>query len=224
MLNKNIARALYAIIVAGLTAVSQGAAAQMSAGDVIAVGPVTSVSAGGRDFSVLSRAFRSEGPVAFDVGEFAAVHGLLKPDGEVSDVWVESMGTYVPGSDLVYEKGVVTEVRPFLGQLSIGGSRLDYTPGLGSQSDVNIGLGTVIAVSGLQPSPSEPVLVDGLMASADRVRDSLMKGGGVQSSLMKGGGVQSSLMGPVRFSVFRAVADIVIQAAAASRSGNSTAN
>jgi hypothetical protein len=125
MLNKNIARVLYAIIVAGLTAVSQGAAAQMSAGDVIAVGPVTSVSAGGRDFSVLSRAFRSEGPVAFDVGEFAAVHGLLKPDGEVSDVWVESMGTYVPGSDLVYEKGVVTEVSRSWA-LSIGGSRLDY--------------------------------------------------------------------------------------------------
>jgi hypothetical protein len=194
MTNKNVARAIHAIIVGGLALMSQGAAAQMNADDVIAVGPITAVSTGEQDFSVLGRVFHSESPVVFELGEYVAVHGLLKPDGSVIDVWVESLGAYVPGSDPVYEKGVVTEVRPFLGQLSIGGSRLDYTPALGNQSDVNLGLGTVIAVSGLQPSPTEPVLVDGLMASANRVRDSLMKGGGVQSSLMKGGGVRSSLM------------------------------
>ncbi|MCC7461657.1 MAG: hypothetical protein IT480_04250 [Gammaproteobacteria bacterium] len=194
MKNRAISHAVHLVIAGTLTLWSLGARAELGVDDVIALGPVTAVSANGVDFSVLGRAFHADSPVAFGVGEYVAVHGSLGTDGSVADIWVESMGNYVPGSDAVYQKGVVTEVRPFLAQMSIGGSLLDYTSVLANQPDVAPGLGSAVTVSGLQPVAGGPVLVDGLMASADRVRDSLMKGGGVQSSLMKGGGVQSSLM------------------------------
>ena len=194
MINNTLARAIHMIIAGALSAAPIAAQAGTTADDIVAVGPVGAVSASRLDFSVLGRSFHTTSPIAFELGEYVAVHGLLQADGAVHDVWVESMGSYSPGSDPVYEKGVVTELRPFVGQLSIGGSRLDYTPALANQLDSVPALGDVVAVSGMQPSDGSAVLVDSLMASADRVRDSLMKGGGVQSSLMKGGGVESSLM------------------------------
>jgi hypothetical protein len=197
--------ALQVLITCGFALGSLGVLAQEGFDDVIAVGPVDSVAPSGFDFSVLGRTFHADGAVAFAVGEYVAVHGSLQSDGSTTDVWVESFGAYVPGSNAVYEKGVVTEARPFLGQVRIGGSRLDYTPAISSSTGVDPSLGSVIAVSGLQPTSNGTVLVDNLMASADRVRDSLMKGGGVRSSLMKGGGVKSTLMkgGGVRSSLMK---------------------
>jgi hypothetical protein len=192
--NTSLRCAIRAIFAGSLVLAPFGVQAQPGVDDVVAVGPVSAVSAGGLDLSVLGRTFHAINGASFSIGDYVAVHGSLQSDGSVSDVWVESLGNYVPGSDVVYEKGVVTEIQPFLGTLSIGGSRLDYTPALSSQQESVPDLGAVVAVSGLQPSPDGAVLVDTLMASAERVRDSLMKGGGVESSLMKGGGVESSLM------------------------------
>lgn len=191
---KTLKSSVRAFILVGLALGPITVTAQDGLDDVLAVGPVDSVAAGGLDFSVLGRAFHAESPVAFTAGEYVAVHGSLGPDGAATEVWVESFGTYVPGSDAVYAKGIVTELRPFLGQLSIGGSRFDYTPAMASTSGLGLSLGSVITVSGMQPASDGTVLVDNLMASADRVRDSLMKGGGVESALMKGGGVGSALM------------------------------
>jgi hypothetical protein len=92
----------------------------------------------------------------------------MKRDGSISDTWVELLGTYVAGSDLVYEKGVITEIKPFLGQLTIGGSRVDYTASMYAANGVGPALGDVVAVSGIQPSSQSPLLVNSLMASADR--------------------------------------------------------
>ncbi|MCC6613029.1 MAG: hypothetical protein IT320_06090, partial [Anaerolineae bacterium] len=192
--NYKIRGAIHLFTCAGLLLAPAEIMAQTTQDDVLAVGPVESVAANRIEFSVLGRTFHSDSTVGVAVGDYVAVHGSLQADGSTTEVWVESLGGYVPGSDAVYEKGVVTEVRPFLGQLSIGGSRIDYTPAMSSGSGVTPILGAVVALAGVQPSSNGVVLVDGLMAAADRVRDSLMKGGGVQSTLMKGGGLQTSLM------------------------------
>jgi hypothetical protein len=192
--NSKIKDAVRLLISAGLLLTSVEALAQTAQDDVLAVGPVESVAANQVEFSVLGRTFHAGSAVGVAVGDYVAVHGSLEPDGSTTDVWVESLGHYVPGSDAVYEKGVVTEIRPFLGQLNIGGSRIDYTPAMSSESGVEPAIGVVITLAGVQPSSNGVVLVDGLMAAADRVRDSLMKGGGVEATLMKGGGVDSSLM------------------------------
>ena len=194
MKNNGLARASRILVASTLLLAASDLSAQIGVDDVIAVGPVTSVSTGRLDFSVLGRGFHADSPVAFGIGQYVAVHGLLQSDGSAKNVWVELMGSYVPGSDPVYEKGVISEVRPFLGQLSIGGSSLDYTPAMSAGSDSMPGIGAVIAISGVQPAEGSAVLVDNLMAAAERVRDSLMKGGGVEASLMKGGGIETSLM------------------------------
>ena len=162
--------------------------------DVIAVGPVEAMASNGREFSVLGRAFQVEGRASLEIGQYVAVHGNLTSDGLATDVWVEVIGNYSPGSDPVYERGVVTEVRPFVGRMSIGGSQVDYTPALGASSGVNPTIGAVVEVAGTQPSPNGVVLVDGMMSAAAGVRDLLMKGGGIDAALMKGGGADASLM------------------------------
>ncbi|MCC7414142.1 MAG: hypothetical protein IT495_21170, partial [Gammaproteobacteria bacterium] len=194
MIKTKLVRAIHTIVFGAFSLAPLSAGAESFADDVVAVGPVSTVSAGGQEFSVLGRSFHAKSPIAFVAGDYVAVHGVLQADGTVEDVWIEAMGRYVPGSDAVYQKGVVTEVRPFVGQFSIGGSRLDYIPVLATQPNAAPSLGAVVAISGIQPAADSVVLVDGLMAAADQVRDSLMKGGGAQSALMKGGGVQSSLM------------------------------
>ena len=186
--------ALKAVVAGALVLCSVDLPAQNVVNDVLALGPIESVNANGLDFSVLGREFHAQSTVAFVVGDYVAVHGSLETDGSTADVWVEYLGAYVPGSDAVYEKGVITEVRPFLGQFSISDSSLDYTPAMAGSASVDPSIGSVMTVSGLQPSSNGTILVDHLLASADAVRDSLMKGGGVQGSLMKGGGVESSLM------------------------------
>ena len=160
--------------------------------DVIAVGPVDSVSASGREFMVLGRVFRSADMITLSAGEYVAVHGEMKRDGSISDTWVELLGIYVAGSDLVYEKGVITEIKPFLGQLTIGGSRVGYTASMYTANGAGPALGDVVAVSGIQPSSQSPLLVNSLMASADRARDALLQGGGVRSASIQGSGVQSA--------------------------------
>jgi len=162
------------------------------ADDVVAIGPVDSVSAGGNEFAVLGRKFDGGSFSALSPGDYVAVHAMTNPDGSLSDVWAEVLGEYVAGSDLVYEKGVVTELKPFLGQLSIGGSKVDYTASLYAGDAPEARLGGVVAVSGIQPAMHAPVIVDNLMASADRVRDSLLQSGGVRAVSMQGSGVQSA--------------------------------
>jgi hypothetical protein len=141
---------------------------------------------------VLGRVFHTADQITLSSGDYVAVHAEMKRDGSPADAWIEVLGTYVPGSDLVYEKGVVTEIKPFLGHLSIGGSRVDYTASMYAPSGAGPALGDVVAVSGIQPTSQSPVLVDSLMASADRARDAVLRGGGVRTSSIQGSGVQSA--------------------------------
>src|ERR1700681_4069400 len=96
--------------------------------DVVAVGPVEFVEA--NSVTVLGRAYHVDDTVALETGDKVAVHGDLQPDGSVSNAWAEPMGTYVAGSDRVFETGVVTSVNETFGRLSIGESKVDYTAAL----------------------------------------------------------------------------------------------
>jgi hypothetical protein len=196
MMKNKSKRAIVGSVCAIACAASMVASAQnvspSALDDVVAIGPVDSVSANGREFTVLGRVFHSADMIALSAGDYVAVHGEMKRDGSISDTWVELLGAYVAGSDLVYEKGAITEIKPFLGHLSIGGSRIDYTASMYAANGAGPALGDVVAVSGIQPSLRSPLLVDNLMASADRARDASLQGGGVRSASIQGSGVQSA--------------------------------
>jgi hypothetical protein len=93
----------------------------------------------------------------------------------------------------VYQKGVVSELKPLLGQLSIDGAKIDYTPSMFDAAGEAPELGSVISTSGIQPSEGSPVLVDNLASRADKALEATLAAGGVQSALNKGTGVQDAL-------------------------------
>jgi hypothetical protein len=182
-----------AVLAAGLVLGSAAAIAEDGVDDVIAMGAIDSITAGGSEFSVLGRSYHVDGGLGVSVGDYVAVHGSLQNDGTINDIWVESLGSYVPGADTVYAKGVVTEAQPFLGTFSINGLSYDYTAAADFSGAAAPKLGDVMAVSGTQPAPSGAVLVENLTASAGgALQAAYIKGGGVKSAYIKGGGVQSS--------------------------------
>ena len=181
-----------ALAIAGATSFGLAAAELQTIDDVVAVGPVVATSASGHEITVLGRTFHTRELVAVAPGEYVAVHADIKPDGSLSDAWIEPLGTYTPGSDLVYEKGVVSEVQPFIGRMSIGSSKIDYTSSLYGSTGVDPSVGDVVAVSGIQPQANSMVLVDSLSAAADLARNAVLRGGETSSASVQGSGVKST--------------------------------
>ena len=180
------------LAVTGIASCCAVAVAQDEVDDVVAVGPIAAVSSNGHEVTVLGRTFHTQDLVALVAGEYVAVHADLKRDGSISDAWIESLGSYAPGSDLVYEKGLVRDVRPFLGQMSIGSSRIDYTPSMYGGVGVNPTVGEIVAVSGVQPQDGSALVVDNLSAAADVARNAVLRGGAMAAASIQGSGVNSA--------------------------------
>ena len=116
---------------------------------MVAVGPLELIEA--NSVTVLGRSYRVDDAAGVTTGDKVAVHGDLQPDGSVSNAWVESVGTYVAGSDSVFETGVVTNVNETFGRVSIGDSKIDYTAALSETDSYVPNKGDVISVTGIQP-------------------------------------------------------------------------
>ncbi len=117
--------------------------------DVVAVGPLELIEA--NSVTVLARSYHVDDSAGLTTGDKVAVHGNLQPDGSVSNAWVETVGTYVAGSDSVFETGVVTSVNETFGRLSIGDSKIDYTAALSEAGSSVPDKGEIISVTGIQP-------------------------------------------------------------------------
>jgi hypothetical protein len=124
--------------------------------DIVAIGPLEFVDA--NSVTVLGRAYHIEDTSALAVGEKIAIHGNLQPDGSVSNAWAESMGSYTPGSDTVFEAGIVASVDETFGNLEIGDSKIDYTQAMSDPNTVAPSQGELVAVTGIQPELGGVVL------------------------------------------------------------------
>jgi hypothetical protein len=120
-----------------------------AAADVVAVGPVELVEASG--VTVLGRSYHIDDTAGLESGDKVAIHGSLMPDGSVAYAWAEPLGSYVAGSDRVFETGIVTSVDETSGRLSIGDSEIDYTAALSEQGATVPNKGDMVAVAGIQP-------------------------------------------------------------------------
>jgi len=121
-----------------------------SSKDIIAVGPVDLVEAG--SITVLGREYKMQDTSGLVEGQKVAVHGALQPDGSATSAWAESLGTYTPGSDPIFETGIVTKVDMNAGHLSIGDSDVDYTATLASSDSAVPTVGQLVSVEGIQPA------------------------------------------------------------------------
>jgi hypothetical protein len=132
---------------------------------------------------------------ALQTGDKVAVHGEMQTDGSVKNAWAESLGSYVAGSDPVYETGVVTKVNETFGRLSIGDSEVDYTaalaePGAGAPSK-----GDLVAVLGTQPEVGGVVLGTTTSATPDAVTiatNGMVRAAGITGSNRSTAGITGS--------------------------------
>jgi hypothetical protein len=161
--------------------------------------------------TVLGREFHVSDTYGLEAGAKVAVHGELQSDGTVSNAWVEPVGEYTPGADQVFETGVVTSVDESLGEMTLSGTNIDYTPSLSEVGANAPSVGQTVAVVGTQPVAGGTVLVSttnatysaaamvanspsGMrvaVASSGRVRSYAQSGGGARSQAQSGGGLGS---------------------------------
>jgi hypothetical protein len=143
--------------------------------DVIAIGPLEFVDT--NSVTVLGRSYRVSDTAALETGTKIAVHGDLQADGSVSNAWAEPIGTYVAGSDRVFETGVVTSVNDTFGRMSIGDSKVDYTAALAEQGASVPDKGDLVSVTGVQPEAGGVVLGTTTRAGTTEVVMAMAGGG-----------------------------------------------
>jgi hypothetical protein len=145
------------LLAVGLVSVARAETSASDAlADVVAIGPLEFVDT--NSVTVLGRLYHVQDTSGLESGQKVAVHGDLQNDGSVSNAWAESIGAYVPGSDHVYETGVVTSVNETFGRLSIGESNVDYTAAMSEDGATVPGKGEIVAVAGIQPEAGGIVL------------------------------------------------------------------
>jgi hypothetical protein len=143
--------------------------------DVVSVGPLELIET--NSVTVLGRSYHVDDAAGLTTGDKVAVHGDLQPDGSVSNAWVESVGTYVAGSDSVFETGVVTNVNETFGRLSIGDSKIDYTAALSEAGSSVPNKGEIISVTGIQPETGGVVMGTTTRAGTTEVVMAIAAGG-----------------------------------------------
>jgi hypothetical protein len=143
------------LLIVGLVSAAN-ADSSNAAADVVAVGPVELVETS--SVTVLGRSYHVDDTAGIEAGDKVAIHGSLLPDGSVAYAWAEPLGSYVAGSDRVFETGIVTNVNESSGRLSIGDSEIDYTAALSEQGATVPNKGDMVAVAGIQPETGGVVL------------------------------------------------------------------
>jgi SCY1-like protein 2 len=150
-----IRHSVASLLVIGLVSAANAESSDTAA-DVVAVGPVELVEPGA--VTVLGRSYHVDDSGGLEAGDKVAIHGSLLPDGSVAYAWAETLGSYVAGSDRVFETGIVTNVDESSGRLSIGDSEIDYTAALSEQGATVPNKGDMVAVAGIQPEIGGVVL------------------------------------------------------------------
>ena len=159
------------------------------AADLVAIGPLELVEP--QSVTVLGRAYHIADSYGLEAGSKVAVHGELQPDGSVQNAWVETLGSYNAGADLVFEAGIVTNVNESLGQMTVGGTNIDYTASLSEAGSGTPAIGETVALVGVQPVSGGTVLVSTTSANYGFVRSMAHATGGVAVQAGYGHGVTS---------------------------------
>jgi hypothetical protein len=179
--------------VVGLVSAAYGESAN-GAADVVAVGPLEIIEAS--SVTVLGRSFHVDDTAGLSAGDKVAIHGSLQIDGSVTNAWAEPLGTYVAGSDGVFETGVVTNVNESVGRLSIGDSEIDYTSALSEAGATAPNKGDLVAVTGIQPEVGGVVLGTTTRAGTEDVSMAVLGtglAGIIGSNVQKAGIIGSNL-------------------------------
>jgi len=166
--------------------------------EVLASGPVEGSDSGNHTLTILGRTVPQLSMIP--AGTMATVYGVLDADGRIVITAVESGLSYVPGSDGVYLKGIVTSVNPAVGTLNMGDVTVDYTSLLSGQAFGIPSVGDSISVAGTQPVSRGTILADSVIGTGIRassvigtgIRENSVIGTGIRASSVIGTGIRAS--------------------------------
>jgi len=124
--------------------------------DLMLVGPVDAVDYNTRSLQALGQVVRfpvSKGALLrIRLGSVIEVRGSLSGNGEIQATSLVSVSsTYVAGAQNILVRGLVSSVKPAIGQLTIGRLIVDYTGALHSLDPTSIAVGSPLLVGGIQP-------------------------------------------------------------------------
>ena len=165
---------------------------QVSAGQqgLLLEGPVESINAKNGTVVVLGQKLSIKLPEGVTVGDQVSVYGKMRDDGTLTISELTSQGVYVPGASHVVLTAVVQQVRASIGRAKIGGVDVDLTSVSAADGATSVVSGTVVQISGTQPSSHGVVLADALVGGG--VSSNAIVGGGVNANAIVGGGINAN--------------------------------
>jgi hypothetical protein len=164
---------------------ASSAAAGPSAGQpsLLLVGPVESISEKNGTAVVLGQKLSVALPESVVVGDSVSVYGKMRDDGTLAISKVTNQGIYVPGATHVVLTALVQQVHASVGRAKVGGLDVDLTSIGTTSASTSVVSGTVVQISGTQPSTHGVVLADAIV------------GGGFSSNAIVGGGLNAIVGG-----------------------------
>jgi hypothetical protein len=127
-----------------------GTAFASSDRELLLSAPIEQLDRSADTVTVLGQKFHAQAG-QLSVGEVVHVYGVLAKDGAIGDALVQGTDAYAANGDVVFVKGVVTNVDTLLGRAEVNGMTIDYTPQLANAGFVAPSIGDVIAVAASQP-------------------------------------------------------------------------
>jgi hypothetical protein len=150
---------------------------------LLLAGPVESISEKNSTAVVLGQKLLVELPEGVVVGDSVSVYGKLRADGTLAVSKVTNQGIYVAGASHVVLTALVQHVQASVGRAEVGGLDVDLTSIATTDGSTLVVSGSIVQVSGTQPSSHGLVLADAII------------GGGLSSNAIIGGGKPNAIIG-----------------------------
>jgi hypothetical protein len=154
--------------------------------NLLLAGPVESISEKNGTAVVLGQKLFVQLPESVVVGDSVSVYGKLQDDGTLAVSKVTNQGIYVPGASHVVLTALVQQVHASVGRAKVGGLDVDLTSINTMDGTTSVVSGSVVQVSGTQPSSHGLVLADAIVGGG--VNRNAIVGGGSQPNAIVGGG------------------------------------
>ena len=155
-------------------------------------GPVESINEKNGTAVILGQKLAVKLPNGVVVGDSVSVYGTLNDDGSLKISKLSSQGLYVAGASHVVLTAVVQQVHTSVGRAKVGGIDVDLTSVATLDGSLSVASGSVVQVSGTQPSSHGLVLADAIVGGGKNA--SSIVGGGL-SAIVGGGASANAIVG-----------------------------
>src|SRR5882757_3595419 len=160
---------------------------------LLLTGPVESINEKTGTAVVLGQKLFVQLPATVVVGDSVSVYGKMQDDGTLAISKVTNQGIYVPGASHVVLTALVQQVHASVGRAKVGGLDVDLTSINTVDGTTSVVSGSVVQVSGTQPSSHGLVLADAIVGGGVNKPNAIVGGGNLNAIV--GGGKPNAIVG-----------------------------